>query len=304
MPSSEQEAIPEHCFLKVSIAGSPDPEPIVIQLFPKVVPQTCRNFVSLCNGSLQTSRKSPQPTYKGCEFHRIIPNFMVQTGDFERFDGTGGYSPIAPGKSFRDESFALSHSAEGIVSMANSGPHTSKSQFFITVKATPHLDKKHVVFGKVIKGMSVVHRMTTVELQNDRPVSMQKIVITDCGIGFDKEGREENIQDKQSKSKKKDKKRRRDRTDSDDSDDESERRNRGRKDKRHRKKKDKKQRRDYSDSDSDSTSRHEDDRRRRKHKEKSKRRERDRYPSSSSDDDDSDNHRSRKRSHKSKKRGK
>ena len=172
---------PDVCFLRVSIAGNA-PETIVIKLFHQQCPKTCQNFVALTRNDATTTRQAPEPTYRGCEFHRIIEGFMVQAGDFERFDGTGGYSPIHVGGRFPDESFAIKHDT-GIVSMANSGKNSNRSQFFITLKSTPHLDGKHVAFGQVIKGMDTVHKMVNVERVGDRPVPLQRVVITDCGTG-------------------------------------------------------------------------------------------------------------------------
>ena len=205
----------EFCYLKISIAGVVQECPIVIQLDLKQRPRTCLNFVRLCTGAAAvtvtattvtsekatppavTHRNKPIPTYRGCEFHRIVDNFMVQSGDFERFDGTGGYSVLdddgVHGSSnssnskvvyFDDEDLTGRHDSAGIVSMANSGRNKNGSQFFITLKNAPHLDGKHVVFGRVVRGMDTVQQMTTVErMMNHRPVALQKIVICDCGTG-------------------------------------------------------------------------------------------------------------------------
>eukprot|EP00980_Cylindrotheca_fusiformis_P011016 scaffold2533_cov137-Cylindrotheca_fusiformis.AAC.4 len=183
-------AAPEFCFLQVSIAGQVQPKPIVVQLRHQNCPKTCQNFIALCNSSKETtSVKRPFPTYRGTLFHRVIENFMVQGGDFEKFDGTGGFSPLF--QVFEDEDLKGKHDQAGIVSMANSGRNTNRSQFFvshverweITLKATPHLDGKHVAFGKVVSGMESVYAMVSVEREGDRPVSMQRILISDCGIG-------------------------------------------------------------------------------------------------------------------------
>jgi peptidyl-prolyl isomerase G (cyclophilin G) len=314
---NESDKIPEHVFLQVSIAGAP-PQTIVIQLFHKQVPKTCDNFVALVSCKETTTRRKQQqqhphpPTYRGCEFHRIIDKFMVQGGDFERFDGTGGYSPLYSGGTFDDESFCISHNQAGIVSMANAGANTNKSQFFITLQATPHLDKKHVAFGKVVVGIDTVQRMTSVELEdNGRPVSMQRIVIIDCGVGFgnsnDKDDDDDDsVQEKERVKKKKKKmsskknsKKNSERrhgsssrsTDDDDDDEE-----------RGRKKQHKKQSRDYTSSSSSDDEDSRDDRRRRHKKHKKRdRHHRRHYDDSSSDDDATDDDdRRKKRKHRSK----
>jgi peptidyl-prolyl isomerase G (cyclophilin G) len=316
---NESDKIPEHVFLQVSIAGAP-PQTIVIQLFHKQVPKTCDNFVALVSCKETTTRRKQQqqhphpPTYRGCEFHRIIDKFMVQGGDFERFDGTGGYSPLYSGGTFDDESFCISHNQAGIVSMANAGANTNKSQFFITLQATPHLDKKHVAFGKVVVGIDTVQRMTSVELEdNGRPVSMQRIVIIDCGVGFgnsndkdDDDDDDDSVQEKERVKKKKKKmsskknsKKNSERrhgsssrsTDDDDDDEE-----------RGRKKQHKKQSRDYTSSSSSDDEDSRDDRRRRHKKHKKRdRHHRRHYDDSSSDDDATDDDdRRKKRKHRSK----
>lgn len=124
--------VPEFCYLRVSIAGQVQPKPIVIQLHKDSCPITCRNFVALCtHNDERTTAKRPMATYCGTHFHRIVPNFMCQAGDFERFDGTGGYSPIHHGGRFNDENLTGKHDREGVISMANAGKNTNKSQFFV-----------------------------------------------------------------------------------------------------------------------------------------------------------------------------
>eukprot|EP00124_Ichthyophonus_hoferi_P001097 Ihof_evm16s50 gene=Ihof_evmTU16s50 len=137
------------CYLDVSVGDLP-PRRIVVQLRTDIAPKTCENFRALC-----TNEKGFG--YKGCLFHRIIPGFMAQGGDFTQNNGLGGHSIY--GKTFEDESFALNHVSAGLLSMANAGPNTNGSQFFITFASTATLNKKHVVFGSVISGMDVVRDM-------------------------------------------------------------------------------------------------------------------------------------------------
>lgn len=130
---------------------------IYVKLYDGIVPRTCENFKSLS-----------KIEYKNCKIHRLIPGFMVQTGDYENGNGTGGMSIY--GEKFPDENLSGKHDRRGLLSMANAGPNTNGSQFFITFGPAPHLDGKHVVFGEVVKGMEIldkIEQMPTVD--NDEP---------------------------------------------------------------------------------------------------------------------------------------
>ncbi|XP_051118631.1 peptidyl-prolyl cis-trans isomerase CYP63 isoform X2 [Andrographis paniculata] len=220
-------------FLNISIDGDAS-ERIVIELFADVVPKTAENFRALCTGEKGVGISTGKLLhYKGSTFHRIIKGFMAQGGDFSKGNGTGGES-IYGGK-FADENFKLDHTGPGFLSMANGGPDTNGSQFFITFKRQPHLNGKHVVFGQVVKGMDVVKKLEQLGTDDGKPLGLVKIV--DCGEM--PKGKTEIDAEKEKKTKSKST---RDKTTNDDSDDQA----KGKK----KTSKDKRRKRSYSSSDS------------------------------------------------------
>ncbi|CAM9192500.1 unnamed protein product, partial [Chrysoparadoxa australica] len=160
---------PSQVYFDINI-GSEEAGRIVMELRADVVPKTAENFRQLCvNDS--------GDTYKGSAFHRVIPQFMCQGGDFTRGNGTGGRSIY--GEKFEDENFKLTHTGPGILSMANAGPNTNGSQFFLCTTECGWLDGKHVVFGSVVEGMDVVSK---IEAEGSPQGKTRKpIVIADCG---------------------------------------------------------------------------------------------------------------------------
>lgn len=166
------------CYLDISIGGELEGR-IIVELYNDVVPKTAENFRALCTGEKGIGPNTSAPLhYKGICFHRVIKSFLVQGGDISAGDGTGGESIY--GLTFEDENFELKHERKGMLSMANSSPNTNGSQFFISTTRTSHLDGKHVVFGKVVKGMGVVRAIEHVSTgENDLP--SLDIIIADCG---------------------------------------------------------------------------------------------------------------------------
>ena len=149
---------------------------VIFQLFDDETPKTCKNFRYLCSKGLINKDK---PEYQDTIFHRVIKDFMIQGGDVTNGDGTGGFSIY--GEKFNDENFNLTHNQPGLLSMANAGPNTNNSQFFILLKEAPWLDNKHVVFGIVSSGFNVIKQIEALEMDgNDKP--LKNVYITKCGL--------------------------------------------------------------------------------------------------------------------------
>ncbi len=172
--SKEASSANPRCFFDVSIDNKPAGR-IVMELYADTVPKTAKNFLEICKGEKNEANKEGL-SYKNSVFHRIIPQFMLQGGDITAGNGTGGKSIY--GEKFADENLDTSvhkHSGPGILSMANAGPNTNGSQFFITTVATPWLDGHHVIFGKVVEGLDVVTKIEAVGSQSGTPSKPVKV---------------------------------------------------------------------------------------------------------------------------------
>ena len=160
-------------FFDVSICGE-DAGRIEMELYADVTPKTAENFRALATGEKGVGKAGKPLHFQNSIFHRVIPGFMIQGGDFTNFNGTGGESIY--GEKFADENFTKKHDAKYVLSMANAGPNTNGSQFFITTSLTAWLDGRHVVFGKVTSGSDVVDRIEAKGSPSGKPECELKIV--------------------------------------------------------------------------------------------------------------------------------
>jgi len=161
-----------HQFVYMDVTvGEGDAERVVFELFSDVCPKTCENFRALCTGERGTAALPDEGkvdlTYERCMFHRVVKGGWVQGGDIVSGAGDGGFSIY--GEDFPDESFAVAHGGPGVLAMANCGPHTNASQFFVSLRALDFMNKNAVAFGRVVSGMGAIRRLAAVETENERP---------------------------------------------------------------------------------------------------------------------------------------
>ena len=171
------DTVTEKVYFDIEVDGK-EAGRIVFGMFGDTVPKTVKNFSTLAEGSAGVGNSGKPLHFKGSGFHRIIPGFMAQGGDFTNGNGTGGESIY--GMKFQDENFNLKHSRPYLLSMANAGPNTNGSQFFITFKETPWLDGRHTVFGEVLEGVDVVNALEGIGSGSGK--TSKNAVIADCGI--------------------------------------------------------------------------------------------------------------------------
>jgi len=172
----EHDTVTSKVYFDIEIDGQPEGR-IIFGLFGNTVPKTTENFRALCTGEKGQGNSGKPLYFKGSKFHRIIPGFMAQGGDFTSGDGRGGESIY--GMKFEDENFKLKHTKDMLLSMANAGPNTNGSQFFITFKETPWLDGRHVVFGEVLEGQDIVRKLEQIGTQSGSP--KKTAIIVDSG---------------------------------------------------------------------------------------------------------------------------
>ncbi|XP_027630903.1 probable inactive peptidyl-prolyl cis-trans isomerase-like 6 [Tupaia chinensis] len=160
-------------FLDICIDFSPIGR-LIFELYCDICPKTCKNFQFLCTGKAGVSPNGTKLHYKDSIFHRVVPNGWIQGGDIVAGKGDDGESIYGP--TFEDENFSILHNKRGVLGMVNKGYHTNGSQFYITLQATPYLDKKYVAFGQLIEGTEVLKRLEVVPTQNERPIHICRIV--------------------------------------------------------------------------------------------------------------------------------
>ena len=170
------DTVTDKVFFDIEIDGEKTGR-IVFGLFGDTVPKTAKNFATLCDGSAGVGNSGKPLHFKGSAFHRIIPGFMAQGGDFTNGNGTGGESIY--GSKFNDENFTLQHTKPFLLSMANAGPNTNGSQFFITFKETPWLNGRHTVFGEVLEGQDIVNALEKIGSGSGK--TSKQAVIADSG---------------------------------------------------------------------------------------------------------------------------
>lgn len=160
-----------YCYMDIKV-GDAKGKRVVYELNARDCPKTCENFMTLCEGSTKKLR------YKGSPIHRIVQGGWIQGGDIVSGKGDGGLSIF--GDFFPDETFAMRFDGPGVLAMANTGAHSNSSQFFVTLRALPNLNNRNVAFGRVIRGMSVIRSLDSLETANDRPLT--KVVVDKSGV--------------------------------------------------------------------------------------------------------------------------